>query len=244
MIISYQSNFIFVHLHKTGGDSIAAALAPQLGREDFILTNDFKDWAQRIRSGSRTAALQSLRKHSTAMDIQRVVPAIQWAESFKFGFVRHPVGRAVSLYKYAARKEEERRRLLIRNAWYLTPPGRRTDPRKWRSVRAYVETSSFSEFIRHPALKDDRTMQPQADSLCDSGGLLLVDFVGKFEHLQEDFSTVQERLRLPRHSLGWHNASNPTVASALKVTEDDRAFLAERFKPDFDQFDYDPNTDA
>jgi hypothetical protein len=244
MIISYRSEFIFVHLHKTGGDSIATALAPQLGREDFILTNDLKDWLQRIRTGSRHDALRSLRKHSTAQDIQQVVPPAVWTGSFKFAFVRHPVGRAVSLYKYAARKDEERRRLLARNIWYLAPPGRRTDPRAWRSVRAYEETGSFSEFIRHPYLADDRTMQQQSDSLCDPGGNLLVDFVGKFEHLQEGFSTVQERLGLPRTTLGWHNASHPNAASTMRVTDEDRTYLADRFNSDFVRFAYDPTEDA
>jgi len=244
MIISYKRKFIFVHLHKTGGDSIATALAPYLGREDFILRSDLKDWVQRIRTGPRHEELHSLRKHSTAQDIQRIVPPAVWGESFKFAFVRHPIGRTVSLYKYAARKEEERRRVLPRNIWYLTPPGRRTDPLAWRSVRAYVETTSFSEFIRHPYLADDLTMRPQCESLCGPDGQLLVDFVGKFEHLQNDFSAIQKRVGIPRKSLGWHNASNPKAASGLQVDEEDRAHLAERFKADFARFDYDPESDS
>ena len=244
MIISYSTKSIFVHLHKTGGDSIATALVPDLGAEDFILTNDVKDWWQRVRTGSRHDELRSLRKHSSAEQIRQIVSPAVWRDSFKFAFVRHPIGRAVSLYKYAARKEEERRRILVRNLWYLTPPGKKTDPLAWRSVRAFVETETFSEFIRHPLLGDDLTMRPQCDSLCGPDGEILVDFVGRFERLQEDFSTIQERLGIASRGLGWHNASNPKSASGLIVTDEDRAFLADRFRADFDRFQYDPKSDS
>ena len=242
MIISYSRQFIFVHIHKTGGDSVAAALAPRLGREDLMLKNDWHDWL-----GARTARrshpeLSGLRKHSPASAIAGAVRPGVWDASFTFAFVRHPVGRTVSLYKYAARKAEERQRLLPRNAWYLTPAGRPGDPLHWQSVRAFLDAPTFSEFIRHPLLDHDLAMRPQWYSLSDGNGRLIVDFIGRFENLQEDFHRIQDRVGLPRSPLGWHNVSRDPGRTA--VTDDDRRFLSERFNEDFSRLGYDSAQDG
>lgn len=239
MIISYSRRFIFVHIHKTGGDSVATALRPVLNASDVVLKNDWHDWLTKFGPSRGRPELTQLRKHSPASAIASVVPQEMWDDSFKFAFVRHPVARTVSLYKYAARKADERRKLLPRNVWYLTPPGRSGDPLGWHSVRAYLETSSFSEFIRHPLLDQDLAMSPQWLSLCDRTGDMLVDFVGRFEALQEDFEHVLDRIDVPRSVLGWHNASQSQAE--IIVSRDDRDYLAKRFEGDFVHFGYDPS---
>lgn len=242
MIISYSRHFIFIHIHKTGGDSIATALRPALDSADFVLRNDWQAWLQDVRSGGRSSELASLRKHSPAKDVAKVVPAELWQKSFKFAFVRHPVARAVSLYRYAAWKAEERTKVIPRNAWYLVGPGRRTDPRRWPSVRAYAEAPVFSDFIRHPLLDRDLSMSPQWLSLSDAHGKPLVDFVGRFERLQEDFHAVQDRIGVDRSTLGRHNASRHV--EIVEVSSDDREYLARRFEVDYAHLGYDPLTDS
>lgn len=242
MIISYSRRFIFVHIHKTGGDSISTALSPVLSREDVVLKNDWHDWLQSRRSEREHPEISRLRKHSPAAAIARAVPTELWADSFTFAFVRHPVGRTVSLYKYAARKAAERRKVLPRNMWYLTPPGRSGDPLRWQSVRAYWDAPSFSEFIRHPLLDHDVAMRPQWDSVRDGSDRVIVDFVGRFEQLQDDFHQVQDRLGVPRTLLGWHNASRDP--GGIMISDDDRGYLAERFKDDFLHFGYDASRDS
>lgn len=120
--------------------------------------------------------------------IKHAVDPDAWESSYKFAFVRHPAERALSLYPFAAMKEEERRQPHIRNLWYSTPPGKKDDPDSWPAIVAFRESDSFSGggFIRHPALSAAVGMQPQSEFLCDSDGRLLVDVVGKFERLNED----------------------------------------------------------
>jgi len=242
MIISHSRRFIFVHIHKTGGDSVATALRPVLNASDVVLTNDWHDWLTKFGPSRDRPELTQLRKHSPARAIAAVVPPEMWDGSFKFAFVRHPVARTVSLYKYAARKAEERRRLLPRNIWYLTPPGRSGDPLRWHSVRAYLETSTFSEFIRHPLLDQDLAMSPQWLSLSAGTGDMLVDFVGRFESLQQDFDHILERIDVARLTLGWQNASRGRGETV--VSSEDRAYLAQRFEDDFVHFGYDPSQDS
>jgi len=244
VIISYSRKLVFVHIHKTGGDSITAALLPMLFRSDIVLKNDLQAWLQKLRLGRSHPELAALRKHSPAVAIAQVVPAEFWASSFKFAFTRHPIGRTVSLYKFALRKARERRRFVPRNAWYLSPPGRRTDPLHWHSVEAFLDTESFSDFIRHPLLQNDLTMRPQWHSVSDGTGRMLVDFVGRFERLQEDFHEVQDHLGLPRTTLEWRNSSRDVIAATIKITTEDREYLADRFRVDFDHFGYDPSIDS
>jgi hypothetical protein len=237
VIISDRCRFIFVHIHKTAGDSITEALKPNLGKNDFVLRTDVQAWTLKYRIPDY-ARFEGLKKHTPALAIRQRLPADNWESYFKFAFVRHPVGRVLSLYHYAARKAEERKRLLPRNAWYLTPPGKRGDPLNWPSVRAFLATDSFSSFIRHPFLANEGGMRPQSDFLCDVDGTLLVDFVGRFEKLQEDFTTVQDRIGIPHKTLAWNNSSRNSAANWADLSTDDFRYLAEMFKADFARFDY------
>lgn len=244
MIISSSRKFIFVHIHKTGGNSVTEALRPSLSRSDLVLDHDLGEWSRKFGRARYRRELETLRKHSPAATIAAVLPREVWEGSFKFAFVRHPIARTLSLYNYAVGKLEERRRLLLRNAWYLTPPGRESDPLRWRSVQAVLDAASFSGFIRHPLLEPDASMNSQWYSLIDGSGEMVVDFIGRFEHLEEDFHKVQDRLGLPRTALGWRNASPKTAHSGVTISEEDRAFLAQRFRADFAMFGYDPSMDA
>lgn len=240
MIVSSSRNFIFVHIHKTGGNSVTEALRPSLTRSDWVLDHDLGDWARKWGRARHRVELATLRKHSPAATIAAVLPPEVWDGSFKFAFVRHPIARTLSLYNYAVGKLEERRRFLPRNAWYLTPPGKGSDPLQWRSVQAVLDAGSFSGFIRHPLLEPDASMSSQWSLLTDESGKLIIDFIGRFEHLEADFNRVQDRLGLPRSALGWRNASPKTAHSRVSISDEDREFLTQRFRADFDMFAYDP----
>ena len=53
-----------------------------------------------------------------------------------------------------------------------------------------------------------RHIMPQSAMLYDSDGNLLVDFVGKFEHLKQDFETVCQHLGFADSSLPHVNSSD------------------------------------
>jgi hypothetical protein len=237
VIISTSRRFIFIHTMKTAGDSITRELAPWLAKGDFMVSNDFQAWRQRIlrRTDPR---LHGLVKHSTASEIRAAMDDETWRTSYKFAFVRHPVDRALSLYRFAAMKSAEREQPHLRNIWYLTPLGRADDPKDWRATRAFRESGSFSGFIRHPAMADAAGMVPQSDFLSDPNGNLQVDFVGKFESLEADMAQVRRTLGLPEGSLMKINSSRSNSQPSDQVSREDQDFLRDRFRNDYELFGY------
>jgi hypothetical protein len=230
---------------KTAGDSINDSIKPVLSKEDFVIQNDFQAFINRAQ-GRSPREYRPLDKHSTALEIRACVSPEVWNGYFTFAFVRHPVTRSLSLYNYMARKAAERDKLLARNAWYLTPPGRRGDPNPWKAMEAYRATDSFSSFIRHPCTAEALGMQPQADSICDVDGTVIVDFIGRFENLEDDFLTVQSRIGIPSSKIRHNNSSGSGTATSRRhqgatiddVSPGDIDYLSERFARDFDMFGY------
>jgi len=66
-----------------------------------------------------------------------------------------------------------------------------------------------------PPGRDDkyRHVMPQTEMLYDRNGTLLVDFVGKFEHLQQDFDRVCKHL-------GFEDSGLPHVNSSDKKSRE------------------------
>ena len=108
-------------------------------------------------------------------------------------------------------------------------------------------------------------MIPQAEFLCDEDGRLMVDFVGRFESLDDDFRVVCSRLglapcRLPRlnqsRSLLRRDVSASEIAANLRdllsptrrrntfesyvdyYDDETREFVADFYRKDIETFGY------
>jgi len=97
----------------------------------------------------------------------------QWSDYFKFVFVRNPWNRIVSLYK-------------------------------WEMYRNRFE-GSFEKFLDN-YLKDNYRSLTNRSGLetgifTDSNNNCLVDFVGRFENLQEDFDIICDNIGIQRQQL-------------------------------------------
>jgi len=107
------------------------------------------------------------------------VPPSEFDRLFKFSFVRNPYSRIVSEYLY----------------------------------RNYFHHRSFRDFVLNrlpqPGWDDQyRHVMPQYDMLHDADGTLLVDYVGRFENLQQDFNEVCRRLGIEAAELPHRNPSD------------------------------------
>lgn len=236
MILSHSRRFVFVHIPKTAGEAITRTLAPHLGRDDIY----FSGQASRELHNAYYRQRYALRKHSKARDIATMLSQADWDGYFKFTIVRHPVDRARSLYHFYEKMHQNRRPLSVRGVLWRLPGLSASDPHTWPGMTAYLQSGSFSQFIRHPAFGSvEPATRPQTDMLADENGALMVDFVGKFETLDSDFARIAERIGLPGVRLGVVNTSRNRTEQ-LPVSAPDRAYLADLYHRDFAAFGYEP----
>lgn len=97
----------------------------------------------------------------------------------------------------------------------------------------YIDKFEFKDFLENTVAKNiqDRQFLPQIQFIQDDTGNILVDFVGKFENLQQDFDHVSDRVGLPRTRLPHANktlasTSAPGAANPLKNAL--KAFLSRK----------------
>lgn len=152
--------------------------------EHFFLGRLGLSWAERapllLTRNDDPALGPPQLSHLTAAEYLRLgyLPRPQFDDYFKFGFVRNPWDRLVSEYRYRGYPVKVDFKTYLRK--YLPAPG-------WTDLHRHVV--------------------PQYDFLHDESGRLLVDFVGRYERLQEDFDRVCERLGIPASPLPRINRS-------------------------------------
>ena len=149
-----------------------------------------------------------------------LMPWEEWGRYYKFGFVRNPWDRAVSLYE----------RHAIRS---------KTGEGYWRKQK----TMSFEEFIEWMkyASSDSRCTGPyryQLDWFVDHSGDVIVDFIGKYERLDEDWATVAAKLKidtpLPKLNVRKTKCRHYTEYYNNKM----RDIISTRFAVDIEYFEY------
>lgn len=100
MIISPGRRFIFVHIPKTGGTSLAAALEARAMADDILIGDTPKARRRRHRLKGVSSA-GPLWKHSTLADVAGFVPDDLIDQALICSLVRNPWDRVFSFYCWA-----------------------------------------------------------------------------------------------------------------------------------------------
>lgn len=135
----------------------------------------------------------------------------QFDSYFKFGFVRNPWDRVVSLY-------ERTEALQLRNEM---------------SFEQFVDWIQYSS----ATCVHSSPHRYQLDWFVDPNGNVLADFIGKFERLHEDWAFVAQKLSLNEKLP--HRRANPRERHYTEYySPRTRAIIAEKFKLDIERFGY------
>lgn len=161
-------------------------------------------------------ALGISQDHSTALEKYRQLGAKAWEQKFVFAVVRNPWDKVVSHYHYRVKTKQT---------------GLDDSPIAFREwvLRCYLD--------RDPQYYDQpRMFMPQWHWLIDEKGKSLVDFVGRFENLNQDFATISDRLS-PGSSLG-HVKPSSRGSYQNYYNEETQALIEASFAEDIDAFGY------
>ena len=183
-MICHQHKCLFVHIPKVAGQSIESIFVERAG-----LT-----WQQRehllLKPNSDPKLGPPRLAHLTAQEYISCghISSEQFEQYFKFTFVRNPWARIVSEYNY----------------------------RKLHGDKHCQSDFKTFLFKRFPKVGDDnyqthkdyyRHVMPQSQFLFDEAGNQLVDFIGKFENLQNDFNKVCQQLNIGNIQIPHKNKS-------------------------------------
>jgi hypothetical protein len=93
----------------------------------------------------------------------------------------------------------------------------------------------------HVAMERPEHCVPQLESICDFMGQLAIDFVGRFEYLQEDFDSVCQIIGIPlqrlellnrsKHKPYWEYYDDESKEAVYKLFQIDIDFLGYAFGP-------------
>ncbi|MFV0890145.1 sulfotransferase family 2 domain-containing protein [Metapseudomonas otitidis] len=147
----------------------------------------------------------------------------QYAESFKFTFVRDPLERAYSAY-----------------AFLRGNPLSTRDAEAQRLVRSFRDFDEFVARWLHPDnLHRQLHFAPQTDFLVDSLGQLAVDFIGRQENMAHDFHRLCQRLGvqadLPRANVSCERQSAPVRQFCTART---RRLVRRAYQRDYEMLGY------
>lgn len=214
MLLSYRYNFLFVHIAKTGGTSVRAALAPLRWRDPLYLPAFLSSRLSHL-TGHRIAS--KLPRHAKVIAAKEMLPHEVFEKLFKFAFVRNPWDLQVSSWHHIRR---ERPHLLRGIEDFPTFIRWKLDPA--RPYQYHIDTS----------------IELQSDYLKDLSGKIIVDFIGHYETLQEDFDKVCRTIGIAPKQLP-HKRQAKDRSDYRKYYSDEIAELvAQHFRPDIEAFGY------
>jgi len=214
MLLSYRYNFLFVHIAKTGGTSVRAALEPLRWRDPWY----YPQWlCSRLSHLSGHRLGTKFPRHAKIIAAKEMLPKEYFDRLYKFAFVRNPWDLQVSSYHHLRR---ERPRLLEGIADFSTFVRRKLDPE--RPYQYHLDTS----------------IERQSDYLVDLSGRIVADFVGHYERLQEDFDLICEHIGIGRRRLPHRRKATDREDYRRYYDDETADLVAEYFRRDIENFGY------
>jgi hypothetical protein len=155
-------------------------------------------------------------RHETAGTIRGRLGPKEWDRRFKFAFVRNPFDRVVSQYHYRVKTGQSGLgdRPVAFEEWVSLAYGARAAP--------YYNAEMM--------------FMPQVRWVRDDAGNDLLDFVGRFERLEDDFARVARVVGVDATLPHLKRSSHEPYRGYY--SDETRALVADRYRDDLDAFGY------
>ncbi|MCV2882903.1 sulfotransferase family protein [Actibacterium sp. XHP0104] len=212
MIISRKRSFIFVHIPKTGGTSMALALESRAAADDILIGDTPK--AQKRRHRLREAQTAGrLWKHSRLADVAGLIQPDEMAAFFVFTMVRNPWDRMVSYYHWARAQRFDHPAITL------------------------AQSLDFTGFLNHPHTRASLAADGAAGYVTAPDGHERCDAFVRLEHLETDLAPVEAHLGF-RLNLPHVNRSARQGDYHGHYRPDDAALVADLCATDIARFGY------
>lgn len=161
--------------------------------------------------------------HSTVREYKRIFGPYTYNKYYSFTFVRNPYARLLSAFRF------------LRNGGFCE------NDRVWaeRNISRYDSFNQFvAEWLNEQTIWSYHHFKPQYSFVCDISLRPEVDFIGKYERINEDFSTVCNKLGI-ENRLTVRNSSEMDNSTWSDVySEPSFKKVSELYKHDFEIFNY------
>lgn len=198
-MISIQNNFLFIHVPKTGGNSLQNVLKAY-SEDDIVILAKHQDGIDRFEVRNKS---YDITKHSTLSHYKSILEHELYQSLFKFATIRNPWDMMISFYFYPHRGVEE-----------------------W-DRNAFIALLNNVKNIRHYLCSGTQSLKIDSE----------LDYLVKFENLDEDFRKVCENVGIPNILLPKRNQSTKKHYSTYYDSELIEIIGAE-FKEEIEFGDY------
>lgn len=183
-MLSLNKQFLFIHVPKTAGNSIQNVLR-KYSEDKIVICGKHQDGVERFEVRNDQ---YEVTKHSSLKHYQEILDPHLYRKVFKFATIRNPYDRMVS--------------------WYFSPH---------RGVKEWSR-EDFINLVREvPAVRDYIAISDTSslETIIDKFGLSLklkppkldqdINFLMRFESLEQDFKKVCQKINIPHEALPIRN---------------------------------------
>lgn len=208
MLINHRQKFIFIHVYKVAGTSVLNAL--ENSTYPAYIPERTRPAITRFARRFNLSPSFPLRMHSKAKDAKFNLPSDVYDNYFKFAFVRNPWDWQVSLYEYARQYENHPQRKLMQ---------------------------SFKDFDDYLDWRVSQEKTLQKEFVTDDEGNVIVDYIGRFERLEDDFAEICKKAGIEA-SLPQFNKTRSRQSYTQYYSDRTRQLIEDNFREDIEFFNY------
>ena len=215
--INHDLKAIYIHIHKTGGTTIAINLKKYYGFNNYYLHRPdhaeycfHKTKKKYINYENRFHGVINYYKTSPYINKKMNMTPYKWDTYFKFCFIRNPYDKIVSAWNHVNR--------------FNIP---------FKNFLNLDKTVNDVEYMH--------MFMPQFRSMINEKAQKYIDYIGKFENLEEDFEIILKKIGIKKILHDPNKKLNVRIHNKFNMYYEDQETLDKVnmfLKEDFDNLDY------